>query len=114
VPQLRFAGEARARRGEPAAALDPHGSCPRDHQLVDRRVAQQRLERAEPDRALGHPRGQRGPRLGIEDAGLALHERADPGRGIVPVARVAGALDQLVAQRAGERIEGIGWVHAAY
>ena len=70
-------------------------------------IAQQRLERPEPDRALGDARGERRARAGVEHAGLALDERADPRGRVVAVARVAGAVDEALAERAGERVEGV-------
>ena len=74
------ASEANAHVGrlEAPAALDPHRPGAVDHDLVDVGVAQQRLERPEPERALGHardelvarrprraapPRGRRAPRI---------------------------------------------------
>ena len=103
VAQLGLAAEAHVGLRQPAAALDPDRRRPADEQLVDRRIAQQRLERPEPDRPLGHPRGERRARRGVEHAGLALDERADPRGRIVAAGGVARAVDEPVAQRAGER-----------
>ena len=108
VAQLGLAAEPHVGLREAPAALDPHRLGPADEQLVDRRVAQQRLQRPEPDRPLGHPRGERLARRGVEHARLALDERADPRGGVVAGARLAGAVDQPVAQRPGEAVEGIG------
>ena len=108
VAQLGLAAEADARRLEPAAALDPHRPGAADHQLVDGGIVQERLERAEPDGALGDPRGERGAGRRIEHRRLALDERGDPRRRIVAVAGLAGALDEPLAQRAGQRVEWVG------
>ena len=108
VAQLGLAGEAHVGLREPAAALDPDRRGPADEQLVDAGIAQQRLERAEPDRALGHAGGERGARRGVEHARLALDERADPRARVVAGAGLARAVDEPVAQRAGEGVEAVG------
>ncbi len=97
----RSASEAKRDAGlrEPAAALDPDGRRPADEDLVDAGVAQQRLERTEADGALGHARGERGARARVEHARLALHEGADAVARVVPARRVAGAVDEPLAQR---------------
>jgi hypothetical protein len=82
-----------------------------DHHLVDRGVAQQRLERTQPERPLGHPRHERVASARIEQRRLALHQRPDP-----PL-HVAGALrrrlgKQPLAQRGGERVEVGNRLHA--
>ena len=74
VAQVGLAVEAHAGRLDPAAALDPHLARPVDHHLVDGGIAEQRLQRPEPERALrdarhepaarrrrraGRPRGRR-------------------------------------------------------
>ncbi len=78
-----------------------------NHQLVDAPIAQQRLQRSQPDGALAHARGQLRPRRGIEHARLALHQRVDPHRRVIADAGLARAVDQAVAQRPGQRVEGV-------
>ena len=91
-------------RSSRPAALDPDRRRPADHDLVDRGVAQQRLQRAEAERALGDPLGELGARVGVEHRRLAVHERADPlGRGRPPAP--AGVGEQAVAQVGGELVE---------
>ena len=116
VAQVGLPREARARRLDAAVALDPHAAGAVDHDLVDAGVGEQRLERPEPERALGDPRRQ--PRAGIvvEQTGLAVDELADA---LVQVAAgVAGGLaEQPVAQRDRQLVErgvAIGVVHALY
>ena len=105
VAQLGLAREPHVGLREPAAALDPHGRGPAHEDLVDAGVAQQRLERPEADRALGDPRreGRAGAR--VEHAGLALDDGADPVARVVAARRVPRAVDEPLAQRAGEVVE---------
>ena len=105
VPQLPLAGEADVGLREPAAALDPHRRRAADEDLVDAGIAQQRLERPEPDRALGDPRRERRARPRVEHARLPLDERADPVARVVAARRVARAVDEPLAERAGEVVE---------
>src|SRR3954470_12801661 len=51
VPHVGLARKRDVRALEASGALDPHGARPVDHHLVDRRVAQQGLERTEAERA---------------------------------------------------------------
>ncbi len=101
VAQLGLGAEAHRRGLEPAAALDPHRRRPAHHDLVDGGVAQQRLERAEPERPLGDPAGELGPRARVEHRRLAIHERADA----VGQLALAGIEQQALAQVGGELVE---------
>jgi hypothetical protein len=82
------------------ATLDPHRRHPVDHHLIDVRVAQQRLERPQPERPLGHARHERLARTHVQQRRLTLHQRPDPPLDVVgPVAhRLA---QQPLAQRGG-------------
>ena len=77
------------------------GAVPHDHHLVDRRVAQERLQRTEPERPLGDPARQLGPRARVEHRRLAIHQRADP----VAQLAFAGIEQQALAQVGGELVE---------
>ena len=55
VAQVALVRESDGRAFEPAAALDPHRRGSAHHQLLDRRIAEQRLQRPEPERPLGDP-----------------------------------------------------------
>ena len=103
VAQVALVGEAHAGALEPPAALDPHRRRAADHDLVDRGVAQQRLERPEPERALGDPSGELGARVGVEHRRLAIHERADAlaqvGLGAARVRRAGGRAGRRRARR---------------
>ncbi len=74
MAQVGLAVEAHRGRLDPAVTLHPHLARPVDHDLVDGGVAEQGLERAEPERALGHARGKPGARVVVEQAGLAVDE----------------------------------------
>jgi hypothetical protein len=104
VAQIGRRREAHVGALESPAALDPHRPQAVDHHLVDYGVAQQRLERPQPERPLGHPRHQRLARARIEQRRLALHQRPDPpldvARGLRP--RLG---QQRLAQRGCERVE---------
>ena len=79
VAELRLAREPGPAAAPAARARSTHtGPTPLTMHLVDLRVAQQRLERPEAERALGDPVGQRGPRALVEHRGLAC--RRAPGR----------------------------------
>ena len=66
----------------------------------------QRLERPEPERALGDARDEVVAGARVEQGGLAVDERADPR---VEVDAAVGRLgDQALAQRGGEVVEGGG------
>jgi hypothetical protein len=72
VAQLGLGGEGDVGRLQAPRPLDPHGPRAVDHHLLDRRVAQERLERPEPEGALGDQRDEmRAGRL-VEQAGLAV------------------------------------------
>ena len=105
----RSASAAKATLGrlEPAGALDPDGCAAVDHDLVDRRVLEQRLERPEPERPLRHPRDELFAGGRVEDAGLTVHQRADPldRRGRARRARMLRLGEQALAQRAREVLE---------
>ena len=107
VAQVALGGEADAGLREPAAPFHPHGRGAAHEDLVHGGIAQQRLERAEPDGALGHPGGERGPRAGVEHRGLALDERADAVAGVVAARGLARPVDEPAAQRVGQLVEGI-------
>ena len=61
-------------------ALHPHRSGAGDHDLVHRRVGQQRLQRPEPERALGDPRRQLHAPVLAQHARLAVHQRRGSAR----------------------------------
>ena len=86
VAQVGLVPNATAARSTRPRRSTHTGARPVDHHLVDRRVAQQRLQRAEPERALGHQRDQ--PRRARRrPAGrLALHQRARCARAGRPLA----------------------------
>ncbi len=88
---------------EPAAALDPDRRGAAHHHLLDRRVAQQRLQRPEAERPLGDPARELGPRAGVERGRLAVDERPDALRRVL--AGLGGRGEQAVAQVGGERVE---------
>ena len=113
MAQLPLALEALVRLAEAAAALDPDRRGTGHHQLVDAVIAQQRLERAKPDSALGHPACERRACCSIQHPGLALHQRFDPRRRIGPAGRLPGSVDEALVQRSREGVHGIGrWIHA--
>jgi hypothetical protein len=115
MAQLRLAFEAHVGLRKPPVALHPDRGGPADHQLVDAAIAQQRLEWPEADRTLGDARRQRLPRPRVEHPRLALDERPDARGRIVAVARLAGAVDQPVAQRARQVVECVrARVHDVY
>ncbi len=78
VAQLRLGREAGVGAFQAPGALDPHRRGPVDHDLLDLGVAQQRLQRPQPERALGHPRDQRLAVGRVEQRRLALHQLAVP------------------------------------
>ena len=97
-------------RLQPSAPLDPHRADAVDEHLVDLGVAQQRLERPEPERELGHPVGQRGPRApASRTAASRVDERPD-GRRVA--ARLPRLGDQALAQAGREVVQGVVGVHA--
>ena len=59
VPELAVAGEADVGGLEPPVPLDPGGRGAGDEDLVDLGIGEQRLERAEPERALRDPGDER-------------------------------------------------------
>ena len=61
----------------------------------------QRLERPEPERPLGDPADELGPRARVEHRRLAIHERADA----VGQLTLAGIEQQALAQVGGELVE---------
>ena len=103
------ASEANAASGrlDAARALDPDRARPVDHDLVDARVAQQRLERAQPERALGDERDEVLAGGLVEQRGVAVDQRADA-RGQVGVRDAAGLGQQLGAQVVREALEDLG------
>ena len=105
VAQLAVGREARLGGLEPPAALDPRGRGPAHEHLVDLGVGEQRLERAEPERALRDPRDERLARALVEHGRLAVHERADPLLRVLRRARVGGLREHALAQRAREPVE---------
>ena len=109
MAQLGLAAEARPPVASSRPPRSTHtGAGAADHHLVDRRVAQQRLERPEPERALGDPRRELRARARVEHARLAVDQRADA------VLRIRGIGAHLAqepcAQLVGEQIEGAGAV----
>ena len=99
-------GEADVGALQAPGALDPHRPRAVDHDLVDGRVAEQGLERPEPERALGHTRDELVARAGVQQCRLAVDERADARVQVGAVGRGLG--DQPLAQRGGEVVEGGG------
>ena len=101
VAQLGLAGERARRSRSSRPSRSTHtGAGAVDHHLVDRGVGEQRLQRPEPERALGDPRGELVARALVEHAGLAVDERPDP---LGPRRRRPPRLrQQPLAQRAGE------------
>ena len=99
------AGEADVGGLEPSAPLDPGGRRPAHQHLVDLGVRQQRLERAEPERALGDAGDERGARTLVEHRRLAVDERADPLLRVLGRAGVDGPREHPLAEGAGEPVE---------
>ena len=110
VPELALAGEADVRRLEAPAALDPRRRGAAHEHLVDLRVGEQRLERPEPERALGDPGDERVARPLVEHRRLAVHERADPRLRVIEGCRVGRLREHALAQRRREAVEGGGVV----
>jgi hypothetical protein len=109
VAQSRGVLEAHAGRLDPPAALDVDGHLPAhpvDHDLVDRGVAQQRLQRAEAERALGDELDEAHAGARVQQRRLLLDERADPRVQVALVAGV-GRRDEVLAEPVGEAVE---WV----
>ena len=77
MTQLGLALEARGGRLDPPLALNPDLPRPVHHHLVDRRVAQQRLERAEAERALRDPSRKTRAGVVVEQPRLAIDELVD-------------------------------------
>ena len=102
VAQVALVGEPHRRALEAAAALDPDRRGPAHHHLLDRGIAEQRLERAEAERALGDPARELGARRFVEHRGLAVDERADPPRQVLAA---VGVRQQAVAQLGGQLVE---------
>ena len=100
MAQVGLAAKPRRRRLDAPLALDPHLIRTVDHHLIDRRIAQQRLQRPEPERALGDPRHQLSTGVVVQQARLTVDERADA---LVQVAlrcaRASSLTQQAVAQR---------------
>ena len=80
VAQVGLALEAHAGRLQPPAPLDPHRRGAGDHDLVHRRVGQQRLQRPEPERPLRDPRDELRAAVLAQHARLAVDQRADAAR----------------------------------
>jgi len=113
MAQVGFAVEARGGRLDAALALHPDLLGPVDHDLVDGRVGQQRLERTEPEGALRHPGDEMRAGVVVEQPRLAIDERADALVHVTAVAAAAGRLaEQPVAQRACQSVERLVAVHA--
>ena len=112
VQQLGLVGERDLRRLEPAAALDPDRPRAADHDLVDRR-GRRAATRAARGRTSAARRGARAPRDSPRRGCRRARRRA---RGSAPdvalLSVLAGARDQLVAQRSGEDLEIVSWCHA--
>jgi hypothetical protein len=104
VAQVALVREVHRRTLEPAAALHPHRSGAAHHHLLDGGVAEQRLQRAEAERALRDPAGQLVARARVEHRRLAVDELADAA-GQVLRRGVVGAGEQPVAQVGGELVE---------
>ena len=104
VAQIGLRVERDAGVLDPAGPLDEDRARAVDHDLVDGRVAQQRLERAEPEGPLDDAAHEVLARLGVEHPGLALDERADAGVEItvLPGARLAY---EPLAQRGGKTFQ---------
>ena len=105
VPQLAVAREARLGGLEAPAALDPRGCGAADEHLVDLGVGEQRLERPEPEGALGDPRDERLARALVEHRRLAVHERPDALLRVLRRAGLGGLREHALAQRAREPVE---------
>ena len=103
VPEVALAREPHRRALDAAGALDPHRRRAAHHHLLDGGVGEQRLERAEAERALGDPPGELGAGVLVEDGRLAIHELPDPPAEIL--AGLAGARQQAVAEVGGEGVE---------
>ena len=88
------------------AALDPHRRGPADEQLVDGRVAQQRLQRPEPDRRARPPARRAAARVAASSTPASRSTSAPIRAAGRRRRRLARPLDEPVAQRAGERVEG--------
>ena len=71
-------------------ALDPGRRRAADEDLVDLGVGEQRLERPEPERALGDPLRERLAGALVEHPRLAVDERADAGARVLVRARPGG------------------------
>ena len=104
VTDLFLAREARVAAFEAAGALDPDRTRPVDHHLLDLRVAQQRLERTEAERALGDELDEVVARRLVEQRGLAVDQRSDA-RVQVLLDSLPGAVEQARAQVVGEAVE---------
>ena len=90
---------------EPPAALDPRRRGAADEDLVDLGVGQQRLERAEAERALGDPGDERVARALVEHRRLAVDEASGSAPGVVGRAGLRRLREHALAQRAGEAVE---------
>ena len=105
VAQLGLAGEAHVGALEPPGALDPHRPRPVDHHLVDRGVAQQRLERARARTTARPPAPTSASRAAASSsaASRSTSARIRPSTSPAPSRR---RLDQQpLAQGGGERVE---------
>jgi hypothetical protein len=103
VAEVRLLREPDRRTLEAAAPFDPHRPGATHHHLLDGGVPQQRLERAEAERALGDAARELGAGAGVEHRRLAVHERAD--RVLARRRGIAGARQEAVAQVGGELVE---------
>ncbi len=104
MTQVRLGAEARGRRLDAPVALDPHLVGTVDHDLVDARVGEQRLERPKAERALGDAGRERRagvvgqqPRLAVDELPDALMQ--------VSVAVLRRLTQKPVAQRRGQLLE---------
>ena len=105
VAQVALAREARPRCARAARRARPTPAAVPETMISSTSgSAQQRLERAEPERALGDPGGEPLARARVEHGGLAVHERADPLRLRTSVTLPRRG-QQPLAQRAGQRVE---------
>ena len=80
--------------------LDPHHSGAVDHHLVDLGIGEQRLERAEAERALGDHVRQLGAHVLVQQRRLEVHQRADAVRQVGAI----GSLSRLAKQPLTQRV----------
>ena len=78
-----------------------------DHDLVDLGVSQQRLQRAEAERASGDPGNKIRARRRVEQARLAVDQQADALERRRAIERAAAGLrQQALAETVGEVVQG--------